>query len=558
MPTVERFCIEVNFLTGRYVATSHNDRRRSEWPPHPARLFSALVAAWTDADEPDPSERKALEWLETQGPPTISASDAVARTAVSHFVPVNDAAVVSRAPYDRKAGIVHDLERRLHEELADSEGGNTNRAAQIRNRLVKERDVATQVNRMGTTNPSSALAMLPDNRTKQERFFPSMTPDESRVTYLWDHAPSDDVNVALDRLLCRVIRLGHSSSLVSCRVTPDSPVADFLPGRTGESLRTVQYGQLAELERQYSRHQGVSPRSLPYTDARYQAADEAEVLERRYEPNTAGDWVVFEFAHDSRALPATRAVELAMAMRSAVFHYAEDPIPEGLSGHKPHGAPATVPHVAFLSLPYVGYEHADGRLLGMAVSAPKALDELARQALFRSIGTWEQVPFARLTLTLGAKGAVHMSRSRGLPSVVSLRPRTWHRASRRWVSATPIALPKHPGALGRGTQPARAKAWKAAAKAVKDACAHVGLPEPTAVEVGFAPFIAGARPATLFPPFNQKGQDGRPVRRQLVHASVTFDHPVSGPLMLGTGRFLGLGLMRPMEARSAGMDDVDG
>lgn len=558
MPIAGGFCIEVNFLTGRYVATSHNDRRRSEWPPHPARLFSALVAAWADVDEPDPSEREALEWLEAQGPPAISASDAVARTVVSHFVPVNDTTVVDRARYDKKAAIVRDLESRLHEELVDSEGGKTSKLARIRGNLAKERDVTTQVDRTGTKNPSSAMRMLPDNRNKQERFFPSMTPDEARVTYLWNHAPSDDVNAALDRLLDRITRLGHSSSLASCRVAPDSPAAGFLPGRTGESLRTVQYGQLAELERQYSRHRGISPRSLPYTDIRYLAADQTEVLERRYEPNTAGDWVVFEFAHDSRALTATRTVELATAMRSAIFHYAEDPIPEGLSGHKPHGAPATIPHVAFLPLPYVGYERADGRLLGMAVSVPKALDELARRALFLSIGTWERESPDRLTLTLGTKGAVHMSRSRGLPSVVSLSPHAWHRTSHRWVSATPIALPKHPGALGRGTQAARAKAWKAAVRAVKDACAHVGLPEPETVEVGFTPFIAGARPATLFPPFNQKGRDGRPVRRQLVHASVTFDHPVPGPLMLGAGRFLGLGLMRPMEVRSVEMDDVDG
>ena len=36
--------IEVTFLTGRYVATAYNTRTESEWPPHPARLFSALAA----------------------------------------------------------------------------------------------------------------------------------------------------------------------------------------------------------------------------------------------------------------------------------------------------------------------------------------------------------------------------------------------------------------------------------------------------------------------------------------------------------------------------------
>ena len=38
------FAIRVECLTGRYVATAYDDRSRAEWPPHPARLFSALVA----------------------------------------------------------------------------------------------------------------------------------------------------------------------------------------------------------------------------------------------------------------------------------------------------------------------------------------------------------------------------------------------------------------------------------------------------------------------------------------------------------------------------------
>ena len=103
MSSGENIGIEVNFLTGRFVATCHNDRRQPEWPPHPARLFSALVAAWADADEPDAAERAALEWLESQASPEIAASDAVPRKAVSHFVPVNDASVVSRSWYERRA-----------------------------------------------------------------------------------------------------------------------------------------------------------------------------------------------------------------------------------------------------------------------------------------------------------------------------------------------------------------------------------------------------------------------------------------------------------------------
>ena len=544
MSTEQRFGIEVNFLTGRYVATCHNERRRCEWPPHPARLFSALVATWAEDDQ-DPPEREALEWLESQGPPTISASGATPRTVVSHFVPVNDTSVVSRSWYQRRADGVSELTDRVLAERTASGGEVTRKVTQLETRLAKAREVETQVQHPGNTNVSSAVEMLPDRRSKQERFYPSVTPDEARVVYLWRAPPSKNVRKVIDQLLQRVTRLGHSSSLVSCRVVQDPPDATHEIGNGGESMRAVRPGQLTELQRQFARHRGFRPRSLPYADVGYRSVAETAPADRLHEPDTAGDWIVFEFTHSSRAVPATRAAELAKAMRAAVFHHAPEPIPEGLSGHRPQGAPTTAPHLAFLPLPYVGFPRADGRLLGIAISVPKAVGDTARQVLYRAIGEWEKTAARTLKLTLGSRGVVHMSRLRGPVTLTSLRPKVWRRPSRRWVSATPLALPKHPGRLVGGSAAARARAWALAEATVAAACAHVGLPEPSAVEVSLGAFLVGSRSAPHFPPFSQRGRDGGPIRRQLVHASVTFEEPVAGPLMLGSGRFLGLGLMRP-------------
>ena len=63
--------IEVELLARRYAATTHNDRGRAEWPPHPARFFSALVAALHDNETVDAYEREALLWLERQPPPSL-------------------------------------------------------------------------------------------------------------------------------------------------------------------------------------------------------------------------------------------------------------------------------------------------------------------------------------------------------------------------------------------------------------------------------------------------------------------------------------------------------
>ena len=548
MQTTAKFGIEVNFLTGRYTATVHNDRRKAEWPPHMARLFSSLVATWAE-DGNDPTERAALEWLESQKPPAIAASEAVQRVAVPHFVPVNDASIFGRSQAKRTAKIP-ELQDRLDNGLAASGGRDTPEITQLREKMISEKQyVETLVERVGNTNPSSAVRMFPEWRGRQERFYPSVTPVDARVTYLWDSHPPDGLDTILDRLLGRISRLGHSSSLVSCRITYQSPTANLLPGSTGESMRIVRSGQLAELERQYAVHRGVKPRSLPYTDIRYRTVDGTASSERPLQPNTAGEWIIFEFAHDSRTFPSTRTAELAAAMRAAVFSHTQDPIPEGISGHRPEGAPTTTPHVAFLPLPYVGFEHADGRLLGIALSLPNSLGANACRALFRAIGEWEMgATQKRLRITMGSSGAINMSRLLGPSTMVSLQRRVWKSPSRRWVSSTPIALPKHPGSLSRGTVAARAKAWKTAESSVATACEHVGLPRPLAIEISLDPFVSGAHPATRFPAFGQNGRDGQRIKRQLIHASLTFERPVAGPLMIGTGRFLGLGLMRPARA----------
>ena len=41
--------LEIEFLTGRYRATNFRERYAVEWPPHPARVFSALVATHYEA-----------------------------------------------------------------------------------------------------------------------------------------------------------------------------------------------------------------------------------------------------------------------------------------------------------------------------------------------------------------------------------------------------------------------------------------------------------------------------------------------------------------------------
>lgn len=544
--------IEVNFLTGRFVAAAHHDRTSPEWPPHPARLFSALVATWADADQPDLMEKEAIEWLESLPPPSICASGATPRAAATHFVPVNDARIVSKSSYNKRASRVEDLIAEIHD--AEAEGLPEAKQRSLGNQLRRQRDVSGIVTSAANTPFSAAVDIMPpgwvsasgDVRTGQSRVYPSVTPSEPRVTYVWNTDAVADTVVVLDGLCARLTRLGHSSSLVSCRLVQDHPTPNHMPGAGADILRSVRSGQLATLEREHKNHQASRPRTLPFTPVRYRQVEAQTVDDdAAAKADTAGEWLVLAFRGGSKRFPSTITVEVATALRGAVFHHAVDPIPEGLSGHRRGGRPSTNPHVAFLPLPWVGHEHSDGRLIGAAIAMPEQLDAASRRALLRAVGSWEEIQDP-LILNLGRRGRLHMDRITGPSPLVTLRPSVWRRAAGRWVSAVPIALPTHPGRLSSGTAAARRKAWARAEEAVINSCLHVGLPPPVDVAVSLAPLISGARPAPGFPAFRQPGPRDRPIARRLVHAAVTFEKPIIGPLVLGAGRYLGLGLMRPM------------
>src|ERR1039458_6823167 len=89
--------IRIDYLTGVSMATKHDDPSRSsaEWPPHPDRLFSALVAAAADMSDRDSGELtkaglRALQWLcGCLGAPQISVSEARGRSAPAVHMPTN-------------------------------------------------------------------------------------------------------------------------------------------------------------------------------------------------------------------------------------------------------------------------------------------------------------------------------------------------------------------------------------------------------------------------------------------------------------------------------------
>src|SRR5688500_6003357 len=82
------FALEVEYLMGKVYAGACRDRREPEWPPHPARLFSALASACFETDLSQIGV-EALQWLEVQPSPHLAVGDPGECAPYNGFVPTN-------------------------------------------------------------------------------------------------------------------------------------------------------------------------------------------------------------------------------------------------------------------------------------------------------------------------------------------------------------------------------------------------------------------------------------------------------------------------------------
>jgi CRISPR-associated protein Csb2 len=230
-----------------------------------------------------------------------------------------------------------------------------------------------------------------------------------------------------------------------------------------------------------------------------------------------------------------------------------EPLPEILTGHHPDGEPSQKPHAAMVPLPFVGSEHATGLVLGIAIVPPRDSDPGERSQLFEALGRWEEaartisddewLETPELELRLGARGVLILERvAWGRAPVATLQSETWCRPSARWLSATPVALDRNPGNLFSKDPAVAAKAFETASTIIAESCTRIGLPRPERVDVLPSVTMPGVAKARSFAPFPV---DPRKTRRVKVHALLEFAEPVHGPILIGAGRYLGLGLFRP-------------
>lgn len=479
-----------------------------EWPPSPFRLFQALLAGAltgrprSHADSLTP----AFRWLESLAPPTIATPPA-RRTRRSEFwVPNND---------------------------LDSVGGDPSRIAKLR--------TAKQVQ-------------------------PWLLGD-SPFLYLWDIDEADrHFAYAIAEEAERLYQFGRgvdmafaSAEIVSAEVA-DERVANHngavhRPGgapRQGVALRCPVGGSFESLcAREAAQRMRLTAGQLRQAGPpRFRTtAYDASPTHLLFDLTTGG-----ADASSFRPVPHRSVAGLVEAIRERlakllVRGFDEELIERVITGRR-SGPADTQQRLRILPLPSIGHIHADRAirrvLLEVPCDCPIPAQEIQWAAGAVHLGIDEDgllVDETQPQLVSASDEDMldHYGAARHVPAL----------EYRVWRTVTPAALPERaarrridPGRIrDRSEQKGaseRASEEARAICAVRDALRHAGISESVLdVQVQREPFESRGARAERFAPGTRFNKE------RLWHVEMTLARPIGGPVAIGDGRFLGLGLMAP-------------
>jgi CRISPR-associated protein Csb2 len=379
--------IGVELLAGTYRATSGDDfaatahDQPGEWPPSPARLVSALVAADGTGDRTHVTSGDELRILERAGDPLILA-DPVEMVVTSRqnerYVVVDQLAAAGRH--------VHEYPGRV-----------------------------------------SAL-VRPGAR---------LSPKTPRIWYLWPHLQTgDEVFNSLVARAARVGYLGCADSPVRLRVLSEAPdeqsLAQWKPGCTngeGVTLPVAYEGFVNDLDNLFERFSRGEMVRRAWMRGVHQTYGTSESNIVHESPQVV--WLAFE-----RSVPGRWALDINIALRRATFELYDrhtntesEGIPGVLSGHGFSGS--GYEHVSWFTLPDAGYGYSTGRLHGAGVCFPMGTDPKVIVGVKRALGHLD-------TLVTSDHRSVSVHLNDGSQRPVAADPRRWCRSSARWASVTPV------------------------------------------------------------------------------------------------------------------------
>lgn len=337
------------------------------------------------------------------------------------------------------------------------------------------------------------------------RTFPTAVPASPVLSFTWPDpdAPPE----ALRPLVEAITWLGSSRSPVACAILADSPEPTFVPDAQGvRQIRVAAPGITnALLDSRFTHPQ---PISAPIAGYEPQKAADAGIA--RTVAGPFSDLLV------RRVLGATQDVAdtpvLGAALRAAVLSRAGDTAPPALHGHETGRG-----HAAYLTLVDVGHTAARGTVRGVALALPSDIEADERIACldaFRAIDPLV-LPDGRRPLVVDDD----------VTDLWTLAAEHWVGPATDWATVTPIVLDRFPR---RGRTP-----HDELLASIK----HAGFPQPEAVELLAGPPLAGSPVAG--------GLRGEVPPGMRIHARLHFPVSVRGPIVIGRGRFRGVGCLIP-------------
>jgi len=481
--------IEVRFHDARYHGAE-------DWPPAPARLFQALVAGAARGGSLAEGHAAALRRLEDLPAPTIAAPPARRGTGFITYVPNND---------------------------LDAVGGHPVRIGEIRAGK--------------TTRPMLFDAAIP-------------------LVYAWSISEDAAYLPALIAIADRLYQLGRGVDMawataeVLDPTTAEARLAAHpgpkhrpaAGGSEGRRLACPQPGSLTSL---FARHQAQATRFRP--GGRKGTTLFVQPPKPRFRM-VSYDCPPTHLLFDLRVgaafapWPLRCVVALVETLRDEGARRLCQASPdrtamvERLLVGRGAGPADIAQRPRLIPLPSIGSTHADNvirrLLLEVPPDCPLPVTELR--------GALVGVP-----LNVNAETGEIQSDSRLVPAAEETMLRHYglgegSQPARLWRSVTPVALPGTRQQTARdGT--ARLAGEAAQAGAVRLALRQAGITEAvTAIRVQREPFTRQGERAEAF------AHASRFAKASLRHVELRFAEPRRGPLLIGNGRWLGLGLFEPV------------
>lgn len=498
--------ISVRLHDGRYHGMS-------DVPPSPARLFQALVAAAARGSRIPPDDTAALAWLENREPPIIGSPRVMVGQAFKSYLPNND---------------------------LDAVGGDPGRIGKI--------------------------------RTAEKTLRPLLFDVGIPWLYAWafeEDEESEYQALAICALAEQLYQFGRGVDMAWSwgEVMADKqfearlasyPGQVYHPSRAGSggTLTCPKPGSLVSLKKRYEANserfktegQGKAARQGLWQapNPRFaQIAYESPPSRRLYELReilSDASFGVWPLSRVSRFVVCLRDGAAEQLRRALPDRTAE--IERVLIGRKPDGADEgpTSLRVKIVPLPSIGHPHAARGIRRVLVEVPAGCPLRADDVHWAFSGLVLTHLDTREVLLTPA-GDESMFAHYGTGDRV--------RSRRIWRTVTPAALPE--SARRRRIDPARVKAEaksgleriaeeQRAATAVVQALRHADVrTRADVIRVQREPFEPKGERVEAF------AAGTRFDKHRLWHVEITFNAPIAGPLVIGDGRFLGLGVMAPVQ-----------